>query len=41
MGVLAFLDLITEEGYYTEEQKNQIIFIVVVDTFLKKKPTLQ
>ena len=40
MGVLAFLDLITEEGYYTEEQKNQII-VIVVDTFLKEKPTLQ
>ena len=40
MGVLAFLDLITEEGYYTKEQKNQII-VIVVDIFLKEKPTLQ
>ena len=41
MGGLAFLDLLTKEGYYTEEQKNQIIVTVVVDTFLKVKPTLQ
>jgi len=41
MGGLAFLDLLTKEGYYTEEQKNQIIVTAVVDTFLKVKPTLQ
>ena len=41
MGGLAFLDLLTEEGYYTPEQKKQIIVTAVVDTFLKVKPTLQ
>ena len=40
MGGLAFLDLLTKEGYYTEEQKTQIIVTVVVDTFLKVKPKL-
>ena len=41
MGGLAFLDLLTGEGYYTPEQKKQIIVTAVVDTFLKVKPTLQ
>ena len=41
MGGLAFLDLLTKEGYYTEEQKRQIIVTAVVDTFLKVKPKLQ
>ena len=41
MGGLAFLDLLTKEGHYTEEQKTQIIVTAVVDTFLKVKPTLQ
>ena len=41
MGGLAFLDLLTNEGYYTPEQKRQIIVTAVVDTFLKVKPTLQ
>ena len=41
MGGLAFLDLLTKEGHYTEEQKVQIIVTAVVDTFLKVKPTLQ
>ena len=41
MGGLAFLDLLTKEGYYTEEQKRQIIVTAVVDTFLKVKPNLQ
>ena len=40
MGGLAFLDLLTKEGYYTEEQKTQIIVTAVADTFLKVKPTL-
>ena len=39
MGGLAFLDLLTGEGYYTPEQKKQIIVTAVVDTFLKVKPT--
>ena len=41
MGGLAFLDILTKEGYYTEEQKRQIIVTAVTDTFLKVKPTLQ
>ena len=41
MGGLAFLDLLTKEGFYTEEKKRQIIVTAVVDTFLKVKPTLQ
>ena len=40
MGGLAFLDLLTKEGYYTEKQKKQIIVTAVTDTFLKVKPTL-
>ena len=40
MGGLAFLDILTKEGYYTEEQKNKIIVTAVVDTFLKVKPNL-
>ena len=41
MGGLAFLDLLTKEGYYTEEKKRQIIVTAVVDKILKVKPTLQ
>ena len=40
MGGLSFLDILTKEGYYTEEQKLKIIVTAVVDTFLKVKPTL-
>ena len=40
MGGLAFLDLLTEQGMYNEEQKKQIIVTAVVDTFLKVKPNL-
>ena len=40
MGSMAFLDLLTKEGYYTEEMKKAIIITAVVDTFLKVKPTL-
>ena len=40
MGGLSFLDLLTKEGYYTEELKKQIIVTAVADTFLKVKPTL-
>ena len=40
MGGLGFLDLLTKEGYYTEETKKQIIVTTVVDYFLKVKPTL-
>ena len=40
MGGLGFLDLLTKEGYYTEETKKQIIVTTVVDYFLKVKPSL-
>ena len=40
MGGLSFLDILTKEGYYTDEQKKQIIVTAVVDTFLKVKPNL-
>ena len=40
MGGLAFLDILTKEGYYTEEKKIKIIVTAVADTFLKVKPTL-
>ena len=41
MGELAFLDLLMEKGYYTQEQKKQIIVTEIVDGFLKEKTTLQ
>ena len=40
MGSMAFLDLLTAQGYYTEETKKAIIITAVVDTFLKVKPNL-
>ena len=40
MGGLAFLDILTKEKYYTEEQRIKIIVTAVADTFLKVKPTL-
>lgn len=40
MGALAFVDLLTELGMYTEEQKLQIIVTTMADNFLKSKPTL-
>lgn len=40
MGSLAFVDLLTELGMYTEEQRKQIIVTTVADNFLKSKPTL-
>ena len=40
MGSLSFIDLLTKEGYYTKDQRNQIIITAVVDTFLKVKPNL-
>jgi len=40
MGSMAFLDILTKEGYYTDEMKKSIIITAVVDTFLKVKPTL-
>ena len=40
MGSLAFVDLLTELGMYTEEQRKQIIVTTVADNFLKSKPTM-
>ena len=40
MGALAFVDLLTELGMYTEEQRKQIIVTTVADNFLKSKPTM-
>ena len=40
MGGLAFLDILTKEGYYTEEKRKKIIITTVVNIFLKVKPNL-
>ena len=40
MGGLAFLDLLEEKGYYTEEQKKQIIVTFIVNSFMREKPSL-
>ncbi len=40
MGSLAFVDLLTEIGMYTQEQRKQIIVTFITDNFLKSKPTL-
>lgn len=40
MGALAFVDLLTELGMYTEEQRLQIVVTTMADNFLKSKPTL-
>ena len=40
MGSLAFVDLLTELGMYTEEQRKQIIVTTITDNFLKSKPLL-
>lgn len=40
MGALAFVDLLTELGMYTEEQRLQIIVTTMADNFLKSKPTM-
>ena len=40
MGSLAFVDLLTELGMYTEEQRKQIIVTTITDNFLKSIPTL-
>ena len=39
-GSLAFLDLLTEEQYYSEDIKKKIIVTTIVDNFLKVKPKL-
>ena len=38
MASLAFVDLLKELGYYTKEQRTQIIVTFVADCFLKSKP---
>lgn len=40
MGALAFVDMLTELGMYTKEQRLQIIVTTMADNFLKSKPTL-
>jgi len=40
MGSLSFLDLLTKEGYYTEETRKKIIVTTVVSYFLKVKPKM-
>ncbi len=40
MGSLAFVDYLVELGYYTEEQRKQIIVTFIADNFLKSKPNL-
>jgi hypothetical protein len=40
MGALAFVDLLTRLGMYTEEQRLQIIVTTIADNFLKTKPTM-
>ena len=40
MGALAFVDLLTELGMYTKEQRDQILLTSVVDMFAKSKPTM-
>ena len=40
MGALAFVDLLTELGMYTPEQRIQIIVTTMADNFLKSKPTM-
>jgi len=40
MGALAFVDLLTELGMYTKEQRLQIIVTTVCDNFLKSKPVM-
>ena len=40
MGSLSFLDMLTKEGMYTPEQREQIIVTYATDNFLKAKPEL-
>ena len=40
MASLAFVDLLTGMGMYTDEQRKQILVTVVADNFLKSKPNL-
>ena len=40
MGGLAFVDFLTEKGYYTKEQREQIIVTVLLEFFLYVKPKM-
>lgn len=40
MGALAFVDLLTKLGMYSQEQRNKILLTSVVDMFAKSKPTM-
>ena len=40
MGAISFVDMLTEEGMYTPEQREQILVSYVTDNFLKAKPEL-
>lgn len=40
MGSISFVDMLTKEGMYTPEQREQILVSYAVDNFLKAKPEL-
>ena len=40
MGAIAFVDVLTELGMYTPEQREQILVTFIIDNFLKSKPNL-
>lgn len=40
MASLAFVDFLTEQGFYSEEQRKQFLVTFVADNFSKAKPTL-
>ena len=40
MAALAFVDFLTQEKFYTPEQRKQIVVSAITDWFLKVKPTL-
>ena len=40
MGSLSFVDILTKEGYFTEDMRKAVIITTIVDSFLKVKPTL-
>lgn len=40
MGSLAFVDLLSQLGMYSEEQRKQIIVTFITDNFLKSRPSL-
>ena len=40
MGSISFVDMLTEKGMYTPEQREQIIVSFVTDNFLKAKPEM-